>query len=504
MLSGHGRTVALSLTSSLPARPALQSWPRIKPRPTLPEGWSGTDVGTTGGTGTATYAADTFGIQAYGADVWSTSDAFHFVHRPWQGDGEIVVQVTGLPLPAGSSFALAGVMFRESLAANARHASVLVGTDGKLKLRRRTSVGGTTLSDGPSAGSVTTPYWLKITRSGDVFTAYRSSSGSSWTQTGPALTLVLPAALRVGFWAARNGGTAPVNATFKNLSVAAGGWLVDDVGATGGAGTTSRSATGLVMRGAGSDLWSTSDAFHFAHRRWSGDGDLVVRVDRLLEPSGAAWAMAGITFRASLAADAIHASLLVSTEGKLKFRRRLASRGTTLSDGPSTGSTYAPRWLKLSRRGSVITAYQSADGTSWISVHAGQAIPLGAQVEIGTWTLRSGATGLSEAAFSQLSITAPTAAKGVPVASAPAPVALIRSTIRTTVGGPNATPSRRVRHVPIMEISTHRGIPVSHAGRGTPRTGTSGRARPWTDSSYPTEPARRPSAPPAAAVTAST
>ena len=46
--------------------------------------------------------------------------------------------------------------------------------------------------------------------------------------------------------------------------------------------------------------------------------------------------------------------------------------GATLSDGPSTGSTYAPKWLKLTRRGSVFAAYVSADARAWAPVHIPQ------------------------------------------------------------------------------------------------------------------------------------
>ncbi len=374
----------------------------------LPPEWSASDVGSAGSAGSATYDAGTFALHAYGQDVWSTSDAFHYVHRTWAGDGEIVAQVTGLSRPAGASFALAGIMFRESMAANARHAAVLIGTDGKLKFRRRTTVGGTTLSDGPSAGSVSMPYWVKLTRAGNIFTAYRSADGSTWTQTGPTLTLSLPATLRVGLVALRSGAAAPATiARFGNIAVTAREWASDDVGAVGTPGSFSPGSTSSVLRGAGSDVWSTADAFHFAHRTWSGDGDLVVRIDGLVKPGSSRWAMAGIMFRESLSASARHATLLLSTDGKLKFRRRASSGGIASSDGPSAGSSSAPRWLKLTRRGTVFAAYQSGDGVTWTSVHTAQTIALPGTVEVGVWTLRNGGDGLSEATVSSMAISGP-------------------------------------------------------------------------------------------------
>jgi hypothetical protein len=114
-------------------------------------------------------------------------------------------------------------MFRESLEANARHAAVLIGTNGKLKFRRRTSVGGSTLSDGPSESSVTAPYWLKLSRRGQVFTAFRSQNGTTWTPVGPTTSLALPATVHVGIWALRSGATLPVQATITDLTLAAPG-----------------------------------------------------------------------------------------------------------------------------------------------------------------------------------------------------------------------------------------------------------------------------------------
>ena len=68
--------------------------------------------------------------------------------------------------PVGANWAMAGIMFRDSLSAGARHAALL-RTDGKLKFRQRSTDGGYTVSDGPSAGSTVTPRWLRLTRRGN-------------------------------------------------------------------------------------------------------------------------------------------------------------------------------------------------------------------------------------------------------------------------------------------------------------------------------------------------
>jgi hypothetical protein len=92
-------------------------------------------------------------------------------------------------------------MFRQSLSADAPHASLLLGSDGKLKFRRRMTAGGTTLSHGPSAGSASAPRWVKITRQGQLFTAYNSVNGVAWTMVGPPTTIPMPANVGMGIWA---------------------------------------------------------------------------------------------------------------------------------------------------------------------------------------------------------------------------------------------------------------------------------------------------------------
>ena len=379
-----------------------------RPMGALPSGWSAADVGVVGAVGAAGYGAGTFSIQAAGQDIYAGADAFHFVSRSWTGDGEIVARLTELIRPTDAAFALGGIMIRQSLSANAPHASLLLGSDGKLKFRRRTTAGGTTLSHGPSAGSASAPRWLKITRQGQLFSAYSSVDGVAWTMVGPPTTIPMPATVSLGIWALRNGGTGRVQARFTDVATALpGGWVSQDVGAVGSPGNAVSSDGSYRLRGAGTDLWEGTDAFHVVHRRWTGDGDVVVRLGTLSTPSGANWSMAGVMIRESLAANARHASLLVTTDGKLKFRRRLSTGATTLSHGPPAGSTTVPRWLKLSRRGAVIAAYASTDGQTWTAVHVPESMALPQTVEVGIWVLRNGNVGLGEAAFTQLKVIAP-------------------------------------------------------------------------------------------------
>lgn len=110
-------------------------------------------------------------------------------------------------------------MFRESVAANSRHAAMMVTTDGKAKFRRRTTTGRTTQSDGPTSGTTTVPRWLKLVRSGSSFSAFISGDGATWSQVTPPTTIAMPTTLYVGMLALRSSGSSLTTATFTDVSL---------------------------------------------------------------------------------------------------------------------------------------------------------------------------------------------------------------------------------------------------------------------------------------------
>jgi hypothetical protein len=189
---------------------------------TTPSGWQSADVGAVGPAGSQTQTGPaSFSITAGGDDVWAGADAFRFVYQPMSGDGEISAYISDLTLPSGAAFSLGGVMIRADLSATAMNATMMTTTQNKAKFRRRVTTGNTTtLSDGPSEGTQPFRTWVKVKRAGDTFTAYLSSDGVTWTQVGPAQTIVMPANTLVGLVALRNGATAgTMTGTFTSITV---------------------------------------------------------------------------------------------------------------------------------------------------------------------------------------------------------------------------------------------------------------------------------------------
>ncbi|HEY3566406.1 MAG TPA: alkaline phosphatase family protein [Thermoanaerobaculia bacterium] len=359
--------------------------------------WQEADIGAVDLAGHASLGSGVYTVTAGGTDIWDTADAFHYVYRPLSGDGTIVADISGLSLPPGAAFSLAGVMIREKLTANSIHATMMITTQGKAKFRRRTTEGGITDSDGPSTGSTYPPRWLKLTRVGNDFSAYISSDGAAWTQVFTTQTIPMAANVYIGFLALRNGaGTPATTASFQSVSLLPPSWQGADIGAVDLPGTVSSSGGTYTVDAGGTDIWDTADAFYYVYQPLAGDGTIVADVSNLTLPPGAAFSLAGVMIREKLTANAVHATMMITTQGKAKFRRRATEGGITDSDGPSTGSTYPPRWLKLTRAANDFSAYISSDGATWTQVFSTQTIPMATNAYIGFLVLRNGA-GTAEA-----------------------------------------------------------------------------------------------------------
>jgi phosphatidylserine/phosphatidylglycerophosphate/cardiolipin synthase-like enzyme/regulation of enolase protein 1 (concanavalin A-like superfamily) len=153
------------------------------PPPSLPDGWSDAGIGAVGFTGGTSFdvPSGTFTVKGAGNDVWGTADAFHYAYRALNGDGFIVARLRSLQNT--SSSAKAGVMIRESLAAGAANAFMLV-TQGKgTDFQRRQATGAQTVNQVGTA-TAKAPYWVKLERIGNTFNAYESLDGATWTLIG--------------------------------------------------------------------------------------------------------------------------------------------------------------------------------------------------------------------------------------------------------------------------------------------------------------------------------
>jgi len=158
-----------------------------------------------------------------------------------------------------------------------------------------------------------------------------------------------------------------------------------------------------TMTAAGSDIWGTSDQFHFAYKQITGPGSITAKVESVEQTHS--WAKAGVMIRDTLEADSVHAMMVVTPVAGINFERRTEAGGSTTRTRKN-GIT-APYWVKIERdiSGSVNANY-SADGSTWTQLGAGsELITMNTPMYIGLALTAHNANATCEAVFSNVQIT---------------------------------------------------------------------------------------------------
>jgi len=145
--------------------------------------WVAQDVGAVNLPGSENFANGAFTIYASGADIQDTADACRFVYVTTNG-ANFTMTARVVAEPNINAWSKAGVMIRDSVNAGAANAFIALTPGNGVTWQARTSDGGTT-SDNNTTG-LSAPYWVKLARSGNTFTGYRSPDGVNWTAQGSA------------------------------------------------------------------------------------------------------------------------------------------------------------------------------------------------------------------------------------------------------------------------------------------------------------------------------
>ncbi|MFX0558437.1 PKD domain-containing protein, partial [Maribacter sp. CXY002] len=158
-----------------------------------------------------------FEVRASGADIWGSADEFHFVYRELTGNGEIIARVTALEQT--NAYAKAGVMMRNSLAANAKHAQTTmspVANNGapSFYFQHRNTTGGATTSTTATVQSI--PYYVRMVRFGNDFTSAISPDGLTWTDLGTQ-TITMGTTIYVGLATTSHADGTLATSTYDNV-----------------------------------------------------------------------------------------------------------------------------------------------------------------------------------------------------------------------------------------------------------------------------------------------
>ena len=185
--------------------------------PGLPRAWRHADIGTVGANGAAAFYAGNFEVSSSGAGLLNANDSLHLAYLTWRGDGDITARLARPENTSGAGYAaFAGVMLRQSLAADAPYVALGAAPAEGYRLLARTTAGaaGAVLQQGEHGAAL----WVRLTRRGNQIYAAVSPDGANWTQFGVA-AVNFPATIYAGLALSSGAVDRRNQSFFDNVSV---------------------------------------------------------------------------------------------------------------------------------------------------------------------------------------------------------------------------------------------------------------------------------------------
>jgi lysophospholipase L1-like esterase len=187
----------------------------------FPAGWTALDIGGPGVAGNSVFDGTTWTVQGSGSEIWNTADQFQYANTTVSGDAVISARVASEQHT--DDWAKAGLMFRDGTSADAAYVGVFQIPNNQVEMQWRDTAGGASDWNGAAQGDTINVKWLKLTRTGDTFTAYYAATAdvpadSDWVQIAShTLALAAPTA---GLAVCALNNAALCTATFDNVSLA--------------------------------------------------------------------------------------------------------------------------------------------------------------------------------------------------------------------------------------------------------------------------------------------
>jgi regulation of enolase protein 1 (concanavalin A-like superfamily) len=389
------------------------SQPAAAQSSSLPSGWDDGDIGSPVVAGCVTSSGTTITVAGAGTDIGGTADEFHFAYMPASGDLDIRVKVASLENVDPS--AKAGIMIRESLQDDARHAFLFVSPGNGIGFERRVKQG--RMAAQTDAGSMTTPVWVRLVRRGKTISAYTSDTGAKWTLVASSM-VNMNASVYVGLAVTSHVPNKTATATFEdpNLGSATSAlpapWSASDIGNPNQAGRSTASGNVFTVTGGGLDIGGTADQFQFLYQPVTGDVQLVAWLGNLQASDAAA--KAGVMIREALTEAAAHASVFAKGSSGWVFDRRQAAGSSTVETNGSSSSVSG--WLKIVRAGNTFSAFESQDGAQWTLI-AADTMVMPATVYVGMAVTSHSATATAIGTFANVTVSTPTITNKPPTVS---------------------------------------------------------------------------------------
>jgi len=156
------------------------------------------------------------------------------------------------------------------------------------------------------------------------------------------------------------------------------------------------------------DIWGNNDHCSTRLRTWSGDGEFITRISGMSNPNN--WAKAGLMIRSSTAANAQNVMLGHTGANGMAFQYR-AIAGSSSSHFHVNVNV---EWVKLVRKGNIITGHVSPDGVTWSTAGSVTLAGLPTVIHVGLAASNHGSVNPLTVDFSHFSAAPFTAMEVIP------------------------------------------------------------------------------------------
>lgn len=333
----------------------------------LQPGWASADVGDVGVAGSAVERNGTWTVGGAGADIWGTSDAFHFLYRTGRAaPATQQVRVRVDSLQNTSPFAKAGLMLRASRDPSAPMVLLDVKPDGGVEYMVRRTWGGEVVYLGgmpmsAPGSALWLDFWWYLADDGTttLVNAAASRDNINWETFGPTSAIQMPSMFDIGIAVTSHDASRLSTAQFDAFFLLSGTEDNSPIGNTGLLGSAAFAfgdcCGALTVEGAGSDIWGARDSFQFVHSSPDTSGNVHALSSRIPVMDAAhPFAKAGLMFRDSLDPDAMHVIVDVKPDGGVEFMARLCTGCDTTYLGGTTLTL--PVYLTILRFGTTYEA----------------------------------------------------------------------------------------------------------------------------------------------------
>ncbi len=160
----------------------------------------------------------TFTMTGAGADIWGTSDEFHFAYKTLSGPGSIIARVDSIE--ETHVWAKAGVMIRETLDPDSKYAFAVVSAASGVAFQNRIDTG--VSATGTTEEEISAPHWVKLERdAAGFFTVSHSTDGSSWNPVAGSIANNIPMAsdVYIGLAVTSHNASEAAEVKFSNVTL---------------------------------------------------------------------------------------------------------------------------------------------------------------------------------------------------------------------------------------------------------------------------------------------